>query len=178
MVADLLLLYTGRWFLSLLALFVLGNVVVELFGDVSTPGRVVGMLNANVREQGNKWVNWYDIGQADATAASRIDAIVPEDEEENDDDDDDDESVRRSPEIVIGKETDPILLAKARDAMISRRANLLEIEKLERTAMALRGGVERLEDTIRRWTMAYPDIDFVKEDVEGENETASGDVSR
>jgi hypothetical protein len=141
-----------RFYLLLLALSVLGNAAVASLGGESICGRVMGILRANVVEEGNRWGGWYGYGgpaAGEATAPARIDAVVPGAEEEEDDD----ETLPVPPvEIIVRPETDPTLLEGARAAMIARRARLRDVRKLEQSAEALRGGLGLLEGAVRELT--------------------------
>jgi hypothetical protein len=157
--ADLLP-YVGRWYLLLILILVLGNVIAMSLGDKSIWGRALGLMNANVGEWGKEWGERYGI-DSEANAG---------------DDDVHTSSPMPPPEIVIRREADPLMLAEARAAMITHRADLLEIERLEQSATVLREGLKLLDVGVRGWTTENPDMK--KEVVEqNENGIAPGDVS-
>ncbi|KAL3811052.1 hypothetical protein ACHAXA_004563 [Cyclostephanos tholiformis] len=157
--ADLLR-YVGRWYLLLVMLLVLGNVIAMSLGNQSICGKALGIVKANVGEWGNEWGNRYDI-VPEANAA---------------DDDDHASSPMSPPEIIIKREPDPAMLAEARAAMITRRAKLQKIKRLEQSVTAYRDGLELLDVAVQGWTTSYPDMkkEVVKRN---ENESASSDIS-
>ena len=150
----------GRFYLVIMLLLVLSNIVAMSLGDTSIWGRALGLLNANVVEWGNELGERYEI-EPEANAV---------------DDDVHAASSMPPPEIVIKREPDPLMLAEARAAMITHRADIREIERLEQSAAVLREGLKLLDVAVQGWTTEYPDMK--KEAVEGNsNEIHSSHVS-
>jgi len=159
------ILYTQAWFLFLVIFFVFGNLVSVMSRDGSLASE--GQWSMwNVKVQGERLANWYNIEPSLANATT-IATIV--DDENNEDAPAEDTLLEEEPGTIIETVTvtDPDLLSSARAALRAHRMNLHDIQKLETSMKELQEGMGMLGSTMQGWMGLNPMVmeEIVSSDV-------------